>query len=195
LCDVAPLEVCDVLLGQPYLWKHHVVYESRPRSVIITLDKKLYRIPEVVPPTAISLISAKQCRKVISQTGKFVFFVIHAQSEWKVAATSMASVTGLSMQQKQVDKVVEEYKDIFSSPTRVPLHCQVKHSIDLTPVHCYPMGQSITTLCQKMRKSSTRSKSCSKRGTSDQAHHLVEAQSCLCRRKTGPGDSALITGP
>jgi hypothetical protein len=76
LCDVAPLEVCDVLLGQPYLWKCHVVYESRPHSVIITLDRKLYRIPEVVPPTSISLISSKQCRKVISQTGKFFFFMI-----------------------------------------------------------------------------------------------------------------------
>jgi hypothetical protein len=41
LCDVAPLEVCNVLLGQPYLWKHHVVYESRSGSVIITLNKKL----------------------------------------------------------------------------------------------------------------------------------------------------------
>jgi hypothetical protein len=76
LCDVAPLEVCDFLLGQPYLWKHHVVYESKPHSVIITLNIKLYRIPEAVPPSVISLISAKQCRNVISQTGKFVFFVI-----------------------------------------------------------------------------------------------------------------------
>jgi hypothetical protein len=78
LCDISPLEVCDVLLGQPYLWKRHVVYESRPHSVIITLGRQLYRIPEVAPPTAISLISAKQCSKVISQTGKFIFFVIHA---------------------------------------------------------------------------------------------------------------------
>ena len=31
-----------------------------------------------------------------------------------------------------MDKVVEEYKDILSSPTWVPLHCQVKNSIDLT---------------------------------------------------------------
>jgi hypothetical protein len=92
LCDVAPLEVCDVLLGQPYLWKHHVIYESRPHSVIITLDRKLYRILEVVPLIAISLISAKQCRKIISQTGKFVFFMIRSQSERKVVATSMASV-------------------------------------------------------------------------------------------------------
>jgi hypothetical protein len=44
LCDVSPLEVCDVLLGQPYLWKHYDAYESSPRSFIITLNRKLYRI-------------------------------------------------------------------------------------------------------------------------------------------------------
>jgi hypothetical protein len=47
--------------------------------------------------------------------------------------TSRTSTTDLSTQQKQVDKVVEEYSDIFSSPIGVPLHCQVKHPIDLTP--------------------------------------------------------------
>jgi hypothetical protein len=132
LCDVAPLEVCDVLLGQPYLWKHHAVYESRPHSVIITLNRKLYKIPEAVSPSAISLISAKKCRKVISQTGKFVFFVIHSQNERKIIATSRVSTTDLSKQQKQVDKFMEEYSDIFSSPTGLPLHCQVKHPNDLT---------------------------------------------------------------
>jgi hypothetical protein len=81
LCDVAPLKVCDVLLGQTYLWKHHIVYESRPRSVIITLNRKLYRIPEVVPPSSISLISTEQCRKVISQMGKFVFFMIRSHNK------------------------------------------------------------------------------------------------------------------
>jgi hypothetical protein len=84
LCDIYPLEVCDVLLGKPYLWKRHVVYESRPCNVIITLGRQLYRILEVASPTTISLISAKQCSKVISQTEKFVFFVIHAHSKKKV---------------------------------------------------------------------------------------------------------------
>eukprot|EP00253_Pinus_taeda_P009618 PITA_09618 len=32
-----------------------------------------------------------------------------------------------------MDKVVEEYEDIFTCPAWVPLHCQVKHSIDLNP--------------------------------------------------------------
>jgi hypothetical protein len=81
LCDVAPLEVCEVILGQPYLWKCHAIYESRPCNFIITLNRKLHRIPKVVPPTTISLISSKKYRKVISQTRKFVFFVIHSQNE------------------------------------------------------------------------------------------------------------------
>jgi hypothetical protein len=76
LFDISPLEVCNVILGQPYLWKLHVVYESKPYSVNITLNKKLYRIPEEVPPSDVSLISSKQCRKVISQARKFVFFMI-----------------------------------------------------------------------------------------------------------------------
>ena len=132
LCDVSPIEFFDVILGQPCLWKLHVVCESMPRSFMITLNRKLYRIPKGVPPSVISLISSKQCRKVISHTGKFVFLVILSQNEWKIIATSMVSLADLTTQQNKVDKVVEEYSDIFSSPTGVPLHCQVNHPIDLT---------------------------------------------------------------
>jgi hypothetical protein len=39
------------------MWKRHVVYKSRPRSVITTLGDQLYRVPEAVPATMVSLIS------------------------------------------------------------------------------------------------------------------------------------------
>ena len=39
-----------------------------------------------------------------------------------------------------MDKVVEEYGDIFTSPIGVPLHYQVKHPIDLTPGAPLPNG-------------------------------------------------------
>jgi hypothetical protein len=78
--------------------------------------------------------------ELISQTGKFVFFMILSQNKRKITTTSRVSVTNLSTQQKQVDKVMEEYSDIFSSPTGVPLHCQVKHPIDLTPDTLLPNG-------------------------------------------------------
>jgi hypothetical protein len=39
-----------------------------------------------------------------------------------------------------MDKVVEEYEDIFTSPIGVPLHCQVKHPINLTLGASLPNG-------------------------------------------------------
>jgi hypothetical protein len=107
LCDVAPLDVCDVLLGQPYMWKHHAIYESRPRSVIITLGGHLYRIPEVVPTTA----PPKQCCKVVSHTRKFIFSTICSKGEQKDIAATTASAKAPSTQQKQVDKVAAKHED------------------------------------------------------------------------------------
>ena len=107
--------------------------------MIITLANNLYRIPEVAPPTAVSLITAKKCSKIISETGKFVFLMIRPQGKKKVVAT--ASRQGSSTQQQHMDKVVEEYRDIFASPTGVPLHCQLRHSIDQLSGMPLPNGQ------------------------------------------------------
>jgi hypothetical protein len=71
-----------------------------PCSFIITLGRKLYTIPEIASPTAISLISAKKFSKVISQNEKFFFFVIHAHSKQKVSTTSLTSTPSLAFQQK-----------------------------------------------------------------------------------------------
>jgi hypothetical protein len=109
LCDVAPLDVFDVLLGQPYMWKHHAIYESRPRSVIITLGGHLYRIPEVVPTTA----PPKQCCKVVSHTRKFIFSTICSKGEQKDTAATTASAKAPSIQQKQVDKLAAKHEDSF----------------------------------------------------------------------------------
>jgi hypothetical protein len=101
LCDVAPLNVCDVLLGQPYMWKHHAVYESQLCSVIVSLGGHLYRIPEVVPTN----VPPKKCRKVVSHTTKYSFFTICSKGEQKDTATTTASPQAPSIKQKQVDQV------------------------------------------------------------------------------------------
>jgi hypothetical protein len=72
--------------------------------------------------------------------GKFFFFVILSWNELKITATSRVFEANLSTEQKKVYKVIEEYSYIFSSPIEVPLHCQVKHPIDLTHGTSLPNG-------------------------------------------------------
>ena len=88
MCDVAPLDVADVLLGQPYLWRRNDVYDSRLRVIIIKLLNNLYKIPKIVPPPAISLTTAKQLSKIVSQTRKFIFLTTHSQGKKNIVATT-----------------------------------------------------------------------------------------------------------
>jgi hypothetical protein len=98
----------------------------------------MYRISEIASPTTISLVTTKQCSKLISKTRKFVFLMIRPQGKRKTVA--MTSRQGPIARKQKMDKVVEEYEDIFTSPAGVPLHCQVKHPIDLTPGAPLPNG-------------------------------------------------------
>ena len=102
------------------------MYESRPRAIIISLDNSLYRIVEVAPPTATSLITTKKGSKLISQTRKFIFCLVRSQSKGKIVATSMTPAKGLSMQQQQHrDIVMIEHRNNFSLPKGVPHKFQV----------------------------------------------------------------------
>ena len=88
---MAALEVCDVILGQPYMWKRHAVYESWPRSVIVTLGGQLYWIPETVAPTTVS-----QGRKISSHANKLFLLTIASEGEHKIIETSTPSTQAVS---------------------------------------------------------------------------------------------------
>jgi hypothetical protein len=60
------------MLVQPYMCRHHGFYESRPHSIIFTLEGHPYRIPEVV----LTILLKKQHQNVISHTANFSLFMM-----------------------------------------------------------------------------------------------------------------------
>jgi hypothetical protein len=127
------------------MWKRHAIYESRPRSVIVTLGGHLYRIPEVVLTT----VPPKQCRKVISHTAKFSLFTICSKGEQKDTATTAALAQDLSFQQKQI---AEEKEDIVSSPTMVPTHFPVKPRYNRLVEQIQPRQQQVRDSLQQAKQ-------------------------------------------
>jgi hypothetical protein len=77
------------------MWKCHVVYESRTRMTLLLweVNSTGYRRP---PTNMVSLFSAKQCRKVVSQIRIFVLIMVWLKGERKVNTTSKISAQGLS---------------------------------------------------------------------------------------------------
>ena len=65
------------------MWKCHAVYESRPRSVVVTLVGQLYWIAETVAPAIVS-----QGRKISSHTKMLSLFSIVSKGEHHITETS-----------------------------------------------------------------------------------------------------------
>ena len=74
------------------MWKFHAIYESWPRSVIVTLGVKLYRILETLAPNKVS-----QGRKTSSHIRKLFLFTIASEGEHKITKTSTPSAQGVSL--------------------------------------------------------------------------------------------------
>ena len=77
------------------------------------------------------MISAKQTKKLFNHAQKFALTMIRPQHSRNTPATSRLTKQHSSQQQQQIDNILEEYHNIFQAPDGVPLHCQVKHSIEL----------------------------------------------------------------
>jgi len=105
------------------------MYELRPRAIIITLGNSLYRIPEVAPPTSTSLITTKKGSKLISQTRKFIFCLVHSQSKGKIITTSMTPAKHSSMQ--QMHTVMKEHRKQKLRPREVdvPIYPNRAHNL------------------------------------------------------------------
>jgi hypothetical protein len=100
---------------------------------------KLYKILEVAKPTAISLISAKKCSKIISQTGKFVFLMIFLRERRRLwpHPQPLEKAPPHTTTDGQGHGGVQGHLHLTHRGT---LHCQVKHSIDLTLGASLPNG-------------------------------------------------------
>ena len=68
----------------------------------------------------------------------FALIMIKPQHSRNTIVTSRLIDQRNSQQQEQIDRIFEEYQNVFQEPNGVPLHCQVKHSIELVPRSSLP---------------------------------------------------------
>ena len=84
------------------------------------------------------MISAKKTKNLINHAQKFTLIMINPRHSRKTATTIQLTHQHSSRQHQQIDNILEEYWNVFQEPNRVPLHCQVKHSIEIVPSSSLP---------------------------------------------------------
>ncbi|CAL9018893.1 unnamed protein product, partial [Prunus brigantina] len=95
-CEVVPLEVCQVILGCPYLWDRVAIYYQRLRKYRLVKDGKEFHINACKPQATDNLLTdnlltanqAKRALNKITIKNRYPFYHqvrIHEEDTWKTA--------------------------------------------------------------------------------------------------------------
>ncbi|XP_031486836.2 uncharacterized protein LOC116255191 [Nymphaea colorata] len=130
ICDVVPLDVCQVVLGSPYLWLRDGHYHRRAQEYELTKDGKQFVITRdnIASPT--DLMTAGQVKRVVNACQKFVLLLVRLVQPCEKNAT----IHLMYMHEKEegmLTKLLNSYTDLFEDPQGLPPRCPVEHEIHL----------------------------------------------------------------
>lgn len=124
LCDVSPLDCADLLLGLPYQSHRNAVYLAKNNQYKLTKDGRTYILTTPSPKA-----SDKEQKMPHVQ-------LTHCTSLCLVRPIPPDNTTHLVPE--RMANLLTEFADIFHTPTALPPHRHIDHSINLIPGSSLP---------------------------------------------------------
>ncbi|XP_026452221.1 uncharacterized protein LOC113352638 [Papaver somniferum] len=130
-CDVVPLDVCQVVLGSPYLWDRDATLHRRKQNYTFTKDgESLVIRPIYSPLEGASLITATQSKRLVNASIKFILLVIRSLEEKPSRVFFLPSL--YTQQEDDLERLKLKYKELFLDVTGLPPKRGVEHAIMLS---------------------------------------------------------------
>ena len=116
--DVVPLDICGIVLGNPYL------YDIRYQLTKYGVE---YIVRAHCMKTNLSLVSVNQMMRLVNASKNFVLMIVKAKD-----VEQTESIKGCdSTLKKGLIKVVSHYDILFQEPKGLPHKIEIRHEINL----------------------------------------------------------------
>ncbi|MDZ7970879.1 MAG: reverse transcriptase family protein, partial [Nostoc sp. DedSLP03] len=123
-------DVCQVVLGSPYLWDRDAIHYRRLRKYRLVKDGKEYIVNATRNQEKISMVSATQAKRLVNACGKFVLLMLRSREQPREEAESSAQVLHPD-QQQQIRELLDRYESLFSKVEGLPPRRPIDHEINL----------------------------------------------------------------
>lgn len=132
LCDIMPMDCCHILLGRPWQYDRHAIYDGRLHKYTIMVDgRKQILLPLMEEPISNVCTFVKVClmegRKFVKDLKKNdVCFTMIPNKPSKKIEDNVP---------EEIDKLLNEYSDIISNnvPDGLPPKRSIDHCMNLIP--------------------------------------------------------------
>ncbi|XP_026399975.1 uncharacterized protein LOC113295860 [Papaver somniferum] len=128
VCDVVPLDVAQVIFGNPYLWERDAVLYHRERVYLFKKDGKDFRVQASKTHLPMKLVTTNQVKRLINACEKFSLVIRPVIKEEKKV---VLHTTLSTRQQSEPSSLKKKFVDLFQEEVILPRKRGVKHEIAL----------------------------------------------------------------
>ena len=153
ICDVSPMDCCDLLLGKLYQFDRHATYDSVPNTYKLRKDQKTYimtsssRTGSSAPISTLTLVSDPEASR--TALSAMVFQTLFVRQAPDAGSTPLHD---FSLPSANMQPLLESHQDILEDPKGSPPSPTPQHTIDLIPRSSSPNGPVSKTFAPKTVK-------------------------------------------
>jgi hypothetical protein len=125
--DVVSLDICDIVLGSPYLYDRKTVLFRHEKQYHLPKGGVEYIVRSQNMRVNTTLVSAGQMKRLINTNKSYVLMVVRE----KDARTSDDCQGCDPSHKKELTDIVSKYDDIFQEPNGLPPKREIQHEIHL----------------------------------------------------------------
>jgi hypothetical protein len=135
LCDVIPMDVCDILLGRPWQFYRNVIHDGSKNTYTLEKNGRTHMFMPIEENkvkeeaiTSILLMSRKEILKEVKKEQEMQFFVVR-KPRFIFTSTSMDDLP------EEIQELLDNFANIVVDelPNSLPAIISINHHIDLIP--------------------------------------------------------------
>jgi hypothetical protein len=127
-CEVVPLDICQVIFGNPYLWERDAIYHRRAQQYHLVKDGKTYIVHKDRSSQKADLVTACQARRMINASQKFVLMMIRPLTDEVTPSRFTLSCKAID---NKLNELLNKYTNLFAEVGGLPPKRAIEHEIQL----------------------------------------------------------------
>nr|CAD1817789.1 unnamed protein product [Ananas comosus var. bracteatus] len=118
LCEVVPLNICNLIFGSPYLRDRDATFFRRPQQYQFIKDEQNFLFTTELLSTTVDLVTARKAKRMINVCQKFALLVIRPV----ISKEANNKILSLACKENtdDVPKLIREHQDLFQEIQGLP---------------------------------------------------------------------------
>lgn len=126
-CEVVPLDICQVILGSPYLYDRYDCFDRRERVYEFKKDGMDCEILVETPPLGYMLVTTTQAKRLVNASKGCLLLLIREKQDPKAVTLS----TLPQPLEPEIEELQINFVDVFRDVDGLPPQRAVEHKIQL----------------------------------------------------------------